>query len=432
MSRRDRDREYDRQNDRRRSRSNDRRRDDRGEDRKRSRKNDSPPIQSRQVIDIPINKYEKEEQWNGRERGSRQGFEGKRADREPMLCRYYQQGLCKFGNSCQFSHNGLPGVDMRGRGREFQNHNHQSNFNQENGFSYFNPNIQMHPLDNEVQFHANAFLEQLQQPQNDMNNNTNYYNTDNNNIKYIDSDDDDDEKDESNIETNPKVWALEDSSLLISKHLAGQVLFEKVMKLRSIEGNESAEKQDDNVLSYNSESGGLDDLLASISANNEEKNESSVDDLFALMGNDASMTDKNDNKNSSFHMEDDNNEENETKIDDDNESKDEQADDDMYGDLYGDLGGQDADDDETEVVEEPAPYPDNNTNTNEDNTNLEVNSNDHADNDKAIIKHTIRKEIPFYLQNVSYDRLNIFNNAQGGQGLVNLLDKLPSLLKMNS
>jgi len=430
MSRRDRDREYDRQNDRRRSRSNDRRRDDRGDDRKRSRKNDSPPIQSRQVIDT-VNKYEKEEQWNGRERGGRQGFEGKRADREPMLCRYYQQGSCKFGNSCQFSHNGLPGVNMRGR--EFQHHNHQSNFNQENGFSYFNPNIQMHPLDNEVQFHANAFLEQLQQPQNDMiNNNTNYYNTGNDNVKYTDSDDDD-EKDEPNIETNPKVWALEDSSLLISKHLAGQVLFEKVMRLRGIEGIESAEKQDDdNVLSCNSESGGLDDLLASISANNEEKNESSVDDLFALMGNDASTTDKNDNKNSSFHIDDDNNEENETKIDDDNESKDEQADDDMYGDLYGDLGGQDVDNDETEVVEESAPYPDNNANTNEDSTNLEVNSNDHADPEKAIIKHTIRKEIPFYLQNVSYDRLNIFNNAQGGQGLVNFLEKLPSLLKMNS
>lgn len=423
MSRRNHD--FDSSRDRRRSRSNDRRQDERDE-RKRARKNDNNISSPSARQDTINNKHETEDARNGR---GRQAFEGKR-EREPLLCRFYQQGTCKKGNSCQFSHNGPPGTI---RGRDFHNPNYQSNFNQDNNFGFFNPNMHMHPpIDNDVQFHANAFLEQLQQPDISNDQNISIDNNDNNdNTIYIESDDDDDEKDKLNLEIYPKIWALEDSSLLISEHLAGQVLFEKVMKLRGVNiNNENIEKKrDDKIVSNNAESGGLDDLFASIGTNEDKEN--SVDDLFALMGDVNTSSDKNENKNSSFHCEDDNNEENETKVDDDNDSKDEEVDDDMYGDLYGDLGGQDAD--ETDAVDTLSTVSNIDSVTNDENKlDVEVKSTDNSDNtNQTIIKHAIRKEIPFNLQSMSYDRLNIFNNAQGDYGLANFINQLPFLLKMS-
>ena len=368
-------------------------------------------------------------------------------------------GACKKGSACPFIHS--INVDNRYMGgNEFQPNFPQMNFNPDNNFPQmiFNPDnnypnpyaqTQSFPVNNndDAHFHANNFLQNFQQPSiqesypntveesnvviNEMNN-------------YIDSDDDIDEI--VNKEIIPKIWALEDSSLLISKNLCGLELFQKVMKLRGIDGNNNNDNNNDNNTSQsldnqlitnsnenNTENAaelGLDDLLASIDPSTHvEEKESTIDDLFALMGDDDKNIDDNyDNQ----EMDDDHKSkvDGESNINQENEAEE----DDMYGDLYGDI----EDDNNVEEQKEDTVNSDSNIHNNADDDNMvnsyikEKDKISSIDNENHFIKHAIRKEIPFYLQNMSYDRLNIFHNPQGGFGVVHLLNNIVSLLKNDS
>ena len=122
-----------------------------------------------------------------------------------------------------------------------------------------------------------------------------------------------------------------------------------------------------------------------------------------------------------------------------NQENNADEDDDMYGDLYGDLGDDNNVEEQQEVVDNVNSNNITITTTTNSTTNSTTNTtttDDDDDNDayvtnieNQITKHTIRKEIPFYLQNMSYDRLNIFHNPQGGFGVVHLLNDILSLIK---